>query len=71
MARDLDDYLIILERIKLRSVLEKRHLPSVVACWIARHLPAWLLPAVLYYRLQMLAASDGDVLLRWWRKIRG
>lgn len=68
---DLDDMLIILERIKLRATLERCHLPSVVACWVAGHLPAWLLPTVLYYRLQMLAASDGDVLLRWWRKLRG
>ena len=49
---DLDDTLIILERIKLRAVLERCRLPSVAACWVAGHLPAWLLPAVLYYRLR-------------------
>lgn len=60
-----DDTLIILERIKLRTVLEKCYLPLVAACWVASRLPSWLLPAVLYCRLQMQMAHEGDIIRKW------
>ena len=53
--RDSDEFhadIVIIERIKLRCWLESFYTPSEVACWIAGHWPAWLLPAVLYYRLK-------------------
>jgi len=50
----MTDCIIIIERIKLRCWLESFYVPSEVACWVARHLPAWALPAVLYYRLKRL-----------------
>lgn len=46
------DSVVIIERIKLRCWLESIYVPSAVACWVAGNLPAWALPAVLYYRLK-------------------
>jgi len=54
---DLEQDLIILQRIKMRRQLEVCFVPVVVACWLARVWPDWAFLSVLYYRLKRFSES--------------
>lgn len=56
MKQDLEQDLLILQRINMRKALEK-DFQDWFACWLARIWPAWLFPAVLYYRLKRYSES--------------
>lgn len=62
-VRNIDtfqDSIVIIERIKLRLWLEAFYIPSEVACWVARNLPAWALPLMLYSWLKKKEADIRD-----------
>lgn len=54
---DLEQDLLILQRIKLRKALESLLIPAVIACWLAAHWPAWAFLTMLYYRLKRYSES--------------
>lgn len=54
---DLEQDLLILQRIKLRRRLEAILIPAIVACWVALIWPAWLFPVLWYYRLKRFSEN--------------
>ena len=68
---DFEQILITVERINLRHNLERAFIPVTVASWLAQYWPAWALLARLRVRLQNQMAHEGEIMLRWWRWLRG